>query len=341
MAKSPELLKKDYSLSYGRYDMMRKKITQIIAGAFFLSLFLTGCGADVSVIVESIEASTTIEADTEESNAAEAVSASGLAAETPEPAQEPAEEPAITMESTETSAGTETPAPVYTFTDLSAAMYAKSAVNVRDLPSTEGKRIGGLSPNQEVTVTGQCSETGWYRIRYNGGDAYVSNKYIVSEKITSDAAGQASMEQQPGNAESGDIAGGVSIPPTDEDVFQPYYLRDVAEQIFALVNAEREAAGIPALAWSEDAYNVAAQRCIEADGHSGARLGTGENYYAGPRNTASDIHQAWHDSAEHYDNYMSSSYESGAVAVYYNGSQYVAYEVFVMTDSAAAASFIL
>ena len=25
MAKSPELLKKDYSLSYGRYDMMRKK----------------------------------------------------------------------------------------------------------------------------------------------------------------------------------------------------------------------------------------------------------------------------------------------------------------------------
>lgn len=56
----------------------------------------------------------------------------------------------------------------YTYTDMSKTMYAKSAVNVRSLPSTGGTRLGSLSKNQEVAITGQCNETGWYRISYNG-----------------------------------------------------------------------------------------------------------------------------------------------------------------------------
>ena len=72
--------------------------------------------------------------------------------------------------------------PKYTYTDMNKTMYAKQSVNVRDLPSTDGNKLGGLSSGQAVTVTGKCNETGWYRIDYNGGVAYVSNSYLVDNK---------------------------------------------------------------------------------------------------------------------------------------------------------------
>lgn len=69
----------------------------------------------------------------------------------------------------------------YTYTDLELTKYAKTDVNVRDLPSTEGKQLGILNKNQKVLVTGTCNETGWYRIAYNGSMGYVSAVYLVSE----------------------------------------------------------------------------------------------------------------------------------------------------------------
>jgi len=76
----------------------------------------------------------------------------------------------------------EQPATSYTYTDLNKTMYAKSNVNLRDLPSADGNKIGALSKAQEITVTGQCNETNWYRIIYDGSVAYVSNNYLVDTK---------------------------------------------------------------------------------------------------------------------------------------------------------------
>lgn len=76
----------------------------------------------------------------------------------------------------------ETTKPKYTYKDMNAVMYAKSSVNVRSLPSTEGSKEGSLKMGQEVKVTGQCNETGWYRIEFSGKACYVSNNYLVSEK---------------------------------------------------------------------------------------------------------------------------------------------------------------
>lgn len=84
--------------------------------------------------------------------------------------------------------------PEYTFTEMNTTMYAKSSVNVRSLPSTDGTRVGSLSTNQEVTVTGQCNETGWYRIACSDGEAYVSDKYLSDtklEEVTSTSAADA------------------------------------------------------------------------------------------------------------------------------------------------------
>jgi len=66
----------------------------------------------------------------------------------------------------------------YTYTELSKTMWAKNSVNVRTLPSTDGEKIGSLSSWEEVKVTGQCKETGWYRIEYNGEIGYASSKYF-------------------------------------------------------------------------------------------------------------------------------------------------------------------
>lgn len=70
----------------------------------------------------------------------------------------------------------------YSVVDMSATKYAKQSVNIRKGPGTDYEKIGSLTMNQKVTVTGQA-DNGWYRISYNGGDAYVSNKYLVDNKI--------------------------------------------------------------------------------------------------------------------------------------------------------------
>lgn len=83
---------------------------------------------------------------------------------------------------TVTDAGSKLERLKYTYTDMNKTMYAKSSVNVRDLPSTDGNKLGGLSSGQEVTVTGKCNETGWFRVDYNGKVAYVSNSYLQDNK---------------------------------------------------------------------------------------------------------------------------------------------------------------
>lgn len=138
-------------------------------------------------------------------------------------------------------------------------MYAKSAVNVRDLPSTDGKKIGSLKASQEITVTGKCDQTGWYRFDLNGTTGYVSDKYIVSEKPAVNTV--ASANNSSNTAATPAPAQTTTTGTTDTS--GEYFDRAMAEQVFALVNEERVANGIPALIWSEDVYNIAVQRCYE------------------------------------------------------------------------------
>ena len=65
---------------------------------------------------------------------------------------------------------------------LNKTMYATTSLNVRDSSSTKGKKIGSLAYAQKVIVTGQDKNTGWYRIKYNGGTGFVSNSYLSSKK---------------------------------------------------------------------------------------------------------------------------------------------------------------
>lgn len=70
---------------------------------------------------------------------------------------------------------------VYTYTDMDVSMWVTEALLVRDEPCEEGTRIGQLATATEVKVTGQCDQTEWYRIDYNGMVGYIENKSALSE----------------------------------------------------------------------------------------------------------------------------------------------------------------
>ncbi len=71
----------------------------------------------------------------------------------------------------------------YTYTEMNATMYATQTVNVRNLPSVDGEKIGSHSTNQEIIVLGQCNETSWYKFEQDGQTAFVSNSYLSTEKV--------------------------------------------------------------------------------------------------------------------------------------------------------------
>ena len=147
---------------------MKKRLVAAMFAVMMISL--VGCGkASEPMPIEATEI-------VEESETVEATETTETVEETTEteaPAEEPVAEAPVAEE----------PASPYSYTELSQTMYAQSTVNVRDLPEQTGAKLGSLSTNQEVTVTGQCNETGWYRISYNGGEGFVSDSYLGTEKV--------------------------------------------------------------------------------------------------------------------------------------------------------------
>ena len=354
-----------------------KLAAKAVAAILCAALMLTACGSKETTSNETASTETTpIEAATEatsvestettvakptvkptETPTESEAAPTEIPAESLAPAVEPTAEPVVTETTTAADAG-------YTYSELNQTMYAKSAVNVRDLPSTDGKKIGSLKASQEITITGKCDQTGWYRFDWNNTTGYVSDKYIVSEKPVANTVAANNNSNTAGNQYAsnkvddtfgiteeqienfmkthGDGATGNTTTTTNKDA---YFDRAMAEQVFAMVNAERSAAGIPELTWSEDLYNLAVERCNADNGHAGAT--TAENYQAGQPDevSASFIHQKWHDSQGHYDNYMDSRHVAGAVAIKRIplnmggldvNDTIVAYEVFTNADSSVA-----
>ncbi len=106
----------------------------------------------------------------------------------------------------------------YTVEDMDKVMYAQIAVNVRKGPATDYEKIGGLSVNQEVQVTGQAS-TGWYRITWNGQEAFVSHKYLgdtpvpVTENANTEVVVPKNVVTENGNYPPGDYGKGTVYGP--------------------------------------------------------------------------------------------------------------------------------
>mgnify|MGYP004689100149 CR=1 FL=1 len=332
-----------------------KLAAKTVAAILCAALMLTACGSKETANTETTSAETT---------SVESTEVTTTEAATTEPTVEPTEAPTESETAPVETAPAESPAPAveptaapveptavstgYTYSELNQTMYAKSAVNVRDLPSTDGKKIGSLKASQEITVTGKCDQTGWYRFDWNNTTGYVSDRYIVSEKpVVNTVASTNNNSNTAGNttaATQQNTAAPAATPAqtttTTVSGTEEYFDRAMAEQVFALVNNDRVANGLNALAWNEDLYNIAVQRCYENDVHAGMRAGTSENYASGPTD-ADRFHEGWHDSTGHYNNYMNASWTDSAVAIRVVpllggalGYDTIAYQVFQSNGSA-------
>lgn len=347
-------------MKHRTHKLAAKTVATILCAA----LMLTACGSkettsNETASTETTSVESTVESTTETTVAEPTAEPTVKPAETPTESETaptetaPAESPASTVEPTAEPVVAETTTVAdagYTYSELNQTMYAKSAVNVRDLPSTDGKKIGGLKASQEITVTGKCDQTGWYRFKLNNTTGYVSDKYIVSEKPAVNTATTGNSNTAENTTQQNTTTPAATPAPAQTtttgttDTSGEYFDRAMAEQVFALVNEERVANGIPALIWSEDVYNIAVQRCYENDYHAGARAGTSENYSEGQQ-TAEEIYQGWHDSPGHHDNYMNPNYTYSAVAVRVVplmggalGNIHVHYQVFTWDNTAANSS---
>ena len=222
---------------------MKRRLLGILLGVMLGSVCV-GCGAENTTTeptTEAVETTTTTIEQTEEATA----TPEETAEPTPETKEETSEETTAetepeTTETTETAEPepTEEPTPepepqvTYTYTDMSATMYAQQTVNVRDLPDTSGNKLGSLSTNDEITISAKCNETGWYRFEYNGSVAYVSNKYIGENKVEI---------QAPAN-NSGSSGGQASSGQKNwQDDYQSYTWYDMNDFMFIIVDTKEEA----------------------------------------------------------------------------------------------------
>lgn len=216
---------------------MKKRLLGFLLGVMFVSVCV-GCGAE-STTTKPTE--TTTEESTPEQTEASTETPEETAEPTPEVKEEPSEETTAetepeTTEPTETVAPepTEEPTPepqaIYTYTDMSATMYVQQTVNVRDLPDTSGNKIGSLSANDEIKISGQCNETGWYMFEYNDSVAFVSNKYVSENKVE--------IQQTPADNST---AGTGSVATNWADSYPKNQWIDMDEYFFYIANSQPEA----------------------------------------------------------------------------------------------------
>ena len=139
--------------------------------------------------------------------------------------------------------------PTYTVREIDKTMYAKQSVNLRSGPSTDFEKVGSLTTNQEVTVTG-IADTGWYRINYNGGVAFVSNNYLSDTKVEvapSDDGGDTNEDENDSEEEY--------TPPTDDDTeddfiyIEPEEPKYTVDEVISIVRSTLESGG---MMWSVD-----------------------------------------------------------------------------------------
>lgn len=198
---------------------------------------------------------------------------------------------------------------------FSARMYASRSLNVRSGPSTEYEKLGSLSQNQEVQVTGKAS-TGWYQIQYGDILAYVSDRYLVETPLV--------VEQAP-----------VEVVVENETpvVVSASYSAEDSAAVVALVNRDRAAYGLSELSTTAELTNAAMKRAEEAysyfshtrpngtscftvfDEYGVVYQYAGENLAWGQR-TSEEAEEDWMNSEGHRANILTSEFNHIGVACY-------------------------
>lgn len=324
---------------------MKKKIVIALLTTTMIATIFSGCGASETAnnnVAEAAEMSqesessetieNTVESDTEltatpdattepteaniesseASNVADTTETETSQTQLPQETPKPTEEPQATEPPQETPIAEEKEQ--YTYTDMDKTMWAKSSVNVRDLPSTDGSKVGSLKASEEVKVTGQCNETGWYRLE---GNRYVSNNYLVDSKPVQ----QASQPNQPAQPTTPTTPTQPTQPSTPTET--PTQEAQLLSGFLDILNVKRAEEGLSQVSGSSslDAIALAGAKELETNyshqvgGGGYDRVNIGKGFGLPGAQVAFD---AWYNSEGHRKEMMD-PYLTEISAAYYNG----------------------
>ena len=150
--------------------IMRRKMVIVL---LVCMLCTTGCSkaeavsdTDSEAVVQSTEIE--IETETESMTSIDSTDIDKMAAN-------------LRLDILNSSQASEKQQPLYTFEDEDLIMYATTSLNIRNLPSTDGMKIGSYAKNNMVQVNGVCNETGWLRVIWNDSVGYVSSTFVSDE----------------------------------------------------------------------------------------------------------------------------------------------------------------
>lgn len=135
--------------------------------------------------------------------------------------------------------------PTFTVTEMNKTMYAKQSVNLRSGPSTDYGKVGSLTTNTAVVVTGQANN-GWYRINFNDGVAFVSNNYLSDTKVEVELSNDGKNKtEEKNNGEDG------SSSPSDDNAGNIIFIEPTvpeaiytAEEVISIVRTTLESNGM-------------------------------------------------------------------------------------------------
>lgn len=211
---------------------------------------------------------------------------------------------------------------LFIVTDMEATMYAKQKCNIRKGPETTYEKAGSLSLNEEVTVTGK-TDNNWYRISYNGEDAYVSASMLSNEKVAEKPKENTSASGNGGSGNGGNSgSGNTTTPSNDDDPFDFVPENTCYADTAALdyINKLRREAGVPELVWesSAEADCMARARAMKdnqrVDHGLNGGVSCGENLTKfaafSTKETARASINAYANSSAHYANMVDPHYTS-------------------------------
>lgn len=104
-----------------------------------------------------------------------------------------------------------------------------NALNVRKTPGTDGEYAGLLVNGDTVEIVGVDSTTGWYKIKFEGGYAYITNKSEYVEIISGDPNGSTSVQKVEVLAENLNVRSGAGTSYSSIGIVQKGFTADILE----------------------------------------------------------------------------------------------------------------
>lgn len=104
-----------------------------------------------------------------------------------------------------------------------------NALNVRKTPGTDGEYAGLLVNGNTVEIVGVDAATGWYKIKFEGGYAYITNKSEYVEIISGDPNGSTTVQKVEVLAENLNVRSGAGTSYSSIGIVQKGFTADILE----------------------------------------------------------------------------------------------------------------